>query len=118
MHAEGDGTAGPLRVAVRAVPPASLSWLEGMPGVDYENETVSFIAQNMADAYRGIVPIVTALAFSYSEAQLALNAQPNAKQLKQLGAEELYRLWLDTESGRAKASPPASPPQRRHHGYE
>lgn len=112
-------TEGPLRIAVRAVPPASLSWLEGMPGIDYENETVSFIAQNIADAFTGMLSITSALAFSYSEAQLALNAQPDAQKLKQLGAEELYRIWLDAESGKTKPNPPhASPPKEHYHGYD
>ena len=111
---------GPLQIAVRAVPPANMRWLKAMPGVSYENETVSFVASDMVDAYRRIRPIVTALSFSFSDAELAaFNAQPNAADLRFKGMEELYRRWFAAESGHGAAvAPAASSGKSQYHGFE
>ena len=34
----------PIKASLRVVPPASLSVLKSVPGIDYENETVTFMA--------------------------------------------------------------------------
>lgn len=110
---------GPLQIAVRAVPPANMRWLKVMPGVNYENETVSFVATDMADAYRRMRPIVTALSFSFSDAELAaFKAQPNASELEFKGMEELYRRWFAAESGEAAAAAPTAPAAKtQYHGF-
>jgi D-amino peptidase len=91
----------PLRVAVRAVPPANMRWLEGMPGLAYEDETVSFTAGDLMSAHRGMRPILNALNFSFSDAYLApYQALPNADELGARGVVELFRRWFDAESGR------------------
>ena len=112
---------GPMRVAVRAVPPANMKWLEGMPGVEYSDDTVSFTAANVVAAYRGMGPIVNALAVSFSDAELsAFDAQPDAELKRRQGMEELYRRWFEAESG---VSPRAATPaataeaQRSYHGF-
>lgn len=109
----------PLRTAVKAVPPANMRWLADMPGVEYQNETVSFTAKDILDAYRGIRPIVSALAFSFSDAtQSAFNAQPDARMLKLQGTQELYRRWFEAESGRAVTPDGAAPPvAHEYHGF-
>lgn len=91
----------PLRVAVRAVPPASMSWLKGMPGVDYDDETVSFTASGIVSAHDGIRPILNALNFSFADAyQAPYRSLPEAEKLGAQGIEELFRRWFDAESGR------------------
>lgn len=110
---------GPLQIAVRAVAPANMRWLKAMPGVNYENETVSFTASDMADGYRRMRPIVTALSFSFADAELApYNAQPNVDDLKFKGMEELYRRWFAAESGHAVAAPAPSARKLEYHGFE
>jgi len=110
---------GPIRVAVRAVPPANMKWLEGMPGVQYANETVTFSAHNVVAAYRGVGPIVAALAFSFSDAEnTAFERLPDAAALQHQGMVELYRRWFAAESSLA---PPPAPAAKRsdeqYHGF-
>lgn len=110
-------TRSPLQVTVRAVPPASMTWLKGMPGLAYSDESVTFTAVDIAAAYRGLRPIVTALSFSFaSPERSAFNAQPNAAQLRLEGNQELYRRWFAAESG--QASPPAPAKKKKeYHGF-
>jgi D-amino peptidase len=108
----------PVEVAVRAVPPSNMKWLKGMPGVRYDNEQVSFTASDMVTAYNGMGPIVTALAFSFSDSEFsAFNAQPDAAQQRQKGMEELYRRWFEAESGRAPKPSPTATPTGTYHGF-
>lgn len=109
----------PLRIAVKAVPPANMRWLADMPGLAYQNETVSFSAKDIFDAYRGIRPIVSALAFSFSDATLSpFHAQPEARAMKFQGTQELYRRWFEAESGGAALPAAAAPSaQREYHGF-
>jgi hypothetical protein len=89
-----------------------------MPGVRYDNEQVSFTASNMVAAYNGMGPIVTALAFSFSDAEFsAFNTQPDAGQQRQKGMEELYRRWFEAESGKAPAPSSAAAPTGTYHGF-
>lgn len=112
-------TKGILRVSVKAVAPANFRWLEGMPGIDYRNDTASFLASDMAAAYRGIRPLVTALAFSFSDATLsAFRALPEADELKHAGSDELYRRWFEAETAGAPSPPPRAPAAAgEYHGF-
>lgn len=102
----------PVNVAVRAVPPASMAWLEGMPGVSYADETVSFVAQDIFGAFRGMTPVITALNFSFHDAETsAFRALPQAEKLGAQGIEELFRRWFAAESG-APSSPGVAPEPR------
>jgi putative CocE/NonD family hydrolase len=109
----------PLRVSIRAVPPASMSWLKGMPGIDYQDETVSFVAQDIGSAYRGMSPVVTALNFSFDDAtRSAFDALPEAEKLGAQGIEELFRRWFDAESGRVAKKDPARDVRTKYFGSE
>lgn len=108
----------PVEVAVRAVPPGNFKWLEGMPGVRYENEQVSYTASDMVAAYNSMRPVVAALGFSFADAQMApFYAQPDVRQQQQKGMEELYRRWFEAESGHAPSpAAPANTPTA-YHGF-
>lgn len=108
----------PLQVTVRATAPASMAWLKGMPGLNYDNESVSFTSEGILAAYRGIRPIVTALSYSFASAERsAFNAQPNAAALRLEGRQELYRRWLAAESGEPLPPPKAPAPDKEYHGF-
>lgn len=110
---------GPFNVAVRAVAPANMKWLKGMPGVQYADETVTFSANDVVAAYRGIGPIVTALAFSFADAESSVvDRLPNAPALRQQGMQELYRRWFAAESGQASATASSETQStRQYHGF-
>src|SRR5688572_29983062 len=50
----------PIRAALRAVPPASLEPLKGVPGITYADQTITFTAPTFRAAYDGVVGLVSA----------------------------------------------------------
>jgi D-amino peptidase len=99
----------PLEAGLHAVPPASLASLEGLPGIKYANETVTFTAPNYRAAYDGVLALVRAARAGYSGV-LAENVRklPEGKQIMANYSDSLFMRWMDYESGRWK--PPVPPP--------
>jgi len=48
----------PLTAALRTQFPADLSFLEGVPGINYKDRTVTFPAKTYREAYDGIVKLI------------------------------------------------------------
>lgn len=108
----------PVRVAVRAVPPASLKWTRDIPGLSYSDETLSFTAPDMVAAYKGAKPIVRAMSVAFSAADRAVvNAHPDAKKIRDDQRTELFRRWLDAESGVPQPVVAEPPEPSEHHGF-
>lgn len=107
----------PVKVSVRAVPPANMTWIKNMPGINYANETVSFSAPDFVQAYPGMNTLVRAITFSLNTymnqpfTQLA-----NAKQLENDGRKELFRIWMDAEAGRPLPTKP-DPAAAQYNGF-
>jgi D-amino peptidase len=111
---------GPIRAALRAVPPASLELLDGVPGINYHDNTVEFTAKDFGAAYDGVVALIAVARQSYSDLYRDLivgRGQPEAGRLTQEYADRLFRRWFDVESGRWKPRAPSPPAAgRRYHG--
>jgi hypothetical protein len=98
----------PVKAALHARPPASLAVLDSVPGIDYQDNTVSFTAPDFEHAYRGIVSLVSVASQSaaISTMREALRQQPNNAELQRAIGEFRVNRWLDYESGRWKPTPP------------
>lgn len=108
----------PVTVAVRAVPPGNFRWLKEMPGIQYTDETVTFLAPDMSSAFRGIRTFIAALSFSFADAKLsAVMALPDAPRLLYEGRMEHYRRWFAAES-HTLVVPQKSEPPREYHGFQ
>jgi hypothetical protein len=107
---------GPLRAGVKAVHPASLALLEGIPGIDFADSTVTFAADSIGDAYRTIQRLVRVAGTNYSGILSGtVAASPGGAALMQLNRQNLVKAWFDYESGRW--TPPAAPvASQRFHG--
>jgi D-amino peptidase len=107
----------PVEAALHAVPPASLAVLRDVPGVDYDDETVTFTAADFADAYDGLVGLVTVARTGYASVlQETLSEHPDRDAIRDRNRLRLFDRWMDVESGRWTAPPPAPAQPRRHHG--
>jgi D-amino peptidase len=112
---------GPLRAALRAVPPASLELMDGVPGVSYRDNTVDFTAKDFGAAYDGLVALVGVASQSYARLypetlRGALGQAPGDSIVKAY-SDRLFQRWMDVESGRWQPRPPAaSASGRRYHG--
>jgi D-amino peptidase len=108
----------PVRAALRAVPPADLAILDGVPGITYHDQRVEFTAPDFAAAYDGLTALIRVATHSYSRlATEGLRARPDGARLLLENSDRLFQRWMDVESGRWKPSEsPAPPTGRRYHG--
>jgi len=91
----------PLRAAVHAVRPASLAVLEGVPGVEYEDETVSFTAASFEEANVTLGAVIKVATLNYYRLFPELiQGQPGRDKLSTAFRKGLHEHWLDVESGR------------------
>jgi len=109
----------PIAVTLHAVAPASLEVMKGFPGIDYSDSSVTFVTDDMADAYNGLVAIVGVARTSYSGVLMEqLVGLPNRDEILAAFRVALFERWLDVESGRwaAPERPAADTTGRRYHG--
>jgi len=110
----------PLTAGVKAVPPASLAMLDGIPGVAYADSTLSFPADSLAHAYEVIGKLVGAAGGGYATVlSRTLRAHPAGPDVMSRFSTELSKTWFDYESGRWKPPAPRAAPDtgRKYHGY-
>ncbi len=109
----------PITATLRAVPPASLEILDGVPGIDYVNNTVSFDADGLRSAYDGLGALITVARNTYSTIWLEqLRERDLMDELRPAYGEALSMRWLDFESGRWSQPEPGERRARRaYHGY-
>ena len=111
----------PITATLRAVPPASLELMEGFPGIDYADNSVTFVTDDLAEAYDGLVKIVGVATRAYSGILFEqLRARPDRDEILDAFGVALTERWLDVESGRW--APPEraddETPGRKYHGYQ
>lgn len=137
----------PVRASLHAVPPASLRFLEGIPGLDpgddllrcrqnrddesfsmtcvdapaYADDTYSFSVTDMREAYDGLVAVVGMAGVGYqSLLQEVVAARPDAGEIMSGFSDALWQRWHDQESGRYErpgADEALGETIRRFHGY-
>ncbi len=109
---------GPIEATIHAVPPASLQVLEGVPGIDYKDETVTFVATDFGEAYDGLIELIGVATTNYSRLLVEnLRATPEGEKVLNEYNDQLIGRWLDFESGRWTPPAPEPPPEgQRYHG--
>ena len=109
----------PIMTAIRVAPPADLSVLKGVPGINYADDgAVSFVANDMDSSYRGLTRLVGVATRAYTGVLLEqLRARPDWSRVSAEYSQALQQRWFDVESGRWKRPESAAPPARKHHGF-
>jgi len=109
----------PIVTAIRTVPPADLSVLEGVPGIDYkEDGAVSWTADDLGASYRGLTRLVGVATRAYTGVLFEqLRTRPDWSRIEEQYSQALVQRWFDVESGRWKRPEPTTPPARKHHGF-
>lgn len=110
----------PIHAGLHAVPPARLDQLEGVPGIDYADSTVTFEAEDFQSAYDGIEALVEVATRGYVRlVSEVLREHPAGDEIRHQIGDAIDQRWFDYESGRW--SPPAddtpTEEQQRHFGY-
>ncbi len=98
----------PIKAQLRVVKPADLSALEGLPGIDYKDQTVTFQAANFQQAYDGIRAFMEIAHDGYWDIlqNIALSQEDGGETFMQW-KDEMMATWIAQESGREKTPPPA-----------
>lgn len=110
----------PGTAALRAVPPARLDHLEGVPGIDYADGTVTFAVDGFRESYDGVVALIGVATRGYRRLLDEILADhPAGPEVRERFVDLLFERWMDVESGRW--TPPAveDAPSggRQYHGY-
>lgn len=96
----------PIKAQLRAVHPASLRRMDGIPGIAYENQTVTFEAKDYQEAYDGIVALIRIATTGYIRIlQRVVSSKENGQEIFKEFGEQLDADWVEVESGNWK--PPA-----------
>lgn len=112
----------PIFAGLHAVPPASLRFLDGVPGLDFEDNTLTFVTDDLREAYEGLVEIVGVARVGYlGLLQEVVRDREDAAEIMVAFRQALDKRWYDQESGRYER--PVRPEEaeeadRRFHGYE
>jgi D-amino peptidase len=108
----------PLHAAVRAIPPADLSALEGLPGITYDDGKVSFVAPDFQAAYDGWLALMRVASAGYVGVLFEVLADhPAGEEILDDAWARHFALWFDVESGRWNPPPPEPEARRKYHGY-
>jgi len=107
-------------VCMHSKTPARLDQLDGVPGITYKDQTVTFNAENFQEAYDGITALVSVATRGYIRLLAnVLNSQENADKIGKEYGEKIDSTWVEVESGLWK--PPAPPAKkdtkRKYFGY-
>lgn len=108
----------PVRATLHTVPPADISFMEGVPGIVYDEDTVTFDAENLRDAYDGLVALVGVARRAYSTVLLEqLSTRDDFADILSAYRDGLTARWFDTESGRYQKPETSTASAVRGHGY-
>jgi len=106
----------PIRTRLTAVAPANLSFMEGVPGVDYSDGGVTFTAADFDDAYAGLTALVGVATNGYSSVMQETLRETDPEAVDRYVAR-LFTRWMDVESGRWAPPEPGPAPERTYYGY-
>lgn len=107
----------PVTAQLHAVPPADLSMLAAVPGIDYADQRVTFDAPDFRAAYEGLVGLVAVARGGYSTVMAETGRSLAGPAFAPAYSDALFDRWLDYESGRWTPVEPPISAARRHHGF-
>lgn len=110
----------PIKAQLRAVHPARLDMLEGVPGIDYADQTVTFEAADFLEAYDGIEALLGVAVFGYQQVlQATIDNLGKSREINDGLWANLARDWIAVESGQWEPPAPAEDdPVKKYFGAQ
>ncbi len=109
----------PITATLRVQPPADLSILSKVPGIDYHDQSVTFAAADFSEAYDGMRGLLAAAQSGYYDIAAGLFLQQGQDAWSQF-KEAVFQSWREAASGEGKAEeqsqPPSPKPERLYFG--
>ncbi len=116
----------PVKVQLRVTPPASLKVLDGVPGIDYKDNAVTFEAAGYLEAYKGIIAFIRVAGMGYGSILWSVVLKhPDKEKIIENFFQVVKRRWTASETGKPaprKATEPAKKKdskskKRKNFGY-
>lgn len=107
----------PATAQLHAVPPADLSMLAAVPGIDYADQRVTFEASDFRAAYDGLVGLVTVARGGYAAVMLETGRAMAGPAFGPTYSDALFDRWLDFESDRWSPVVAPGAAARTFHGF-
>ncbi|MEW5917961.1 MAG: M55 family metallopeptidase [Gemmatimonadota bacterium] len=91
----------PVVAALHAVPPSDIAVLDSVPGIEYEDQRVTFTAPDFVAAYRGLVKLVGVATRAHAGILVEeIRSRPQGPEILTAFSDRLKQRWYDVESGR------------------
>lgn len=107
----------PVVARLHVVPPADLSMLEGVPGIEYADQGVTFRADDFRSAYDGLVELVTVARGGYTSVMAETAREMAGPAFGPRYSDALFDRWLGFESGRWEPPAATAEPSGPFHGF-
>ena len=91
--------------------------LDGVPGIDYAEQRVTFTAPDFRRAYDGLVELVTVARGGYASVMAETGRAMAGPAFGPAYSDALFDRWLDFESARWTAPETSPPGARTYHGF-
>lgn len=107
----------PVVAQLHAVPPADLSMLDGVPGIEYADQRVTLTTDDFRSAYDGLVELVTVARGGYASVLVETAREMAGPAFGPTYSDALFGRWLDFESQRWEPPPAAVGASGPFHGF-
>ena len=108
----------PITVEFGARPPASVAILEGVPGVQFNDSRVMFVADSMRQAFDGLQALSNVATRHYAGLLFeTVASRSDGAEILDAFNRALERRWFEVESGQYQEPRREPPPGMKHHGY-
>ena len=107
----------PVTAQLHAVPPADVSMLEAVPGIEYADQRVTFTGSDFRAAYDGLLGLVTVARGGYASVLSETGRAMAGPAFGPSYSDALFERWLDFESGRWSPPEPVLGSRRTFHGF-
>jgi D-amino peptidase len=108
----------PIVASFRARPPASLAALKGVPGIDLDDDRITFTVDSVRQAYDGLVALVGIATREYAGLLFeTVMSRPDGEEIMDAFSRALDKRWFEVESGQWQETDRTPPAGTKYHGY-